>query len=637
MDANTEKSTRKFNKKHFFWIIPATVLSIALLLFLLYPVFVKSYIKKKITHWGQIHSVNIGYDNITFKGYKNLGFSNLFIISSEYRDTLFFANAINAEIGYGKTGVMKPYLSALHTDQVFLKMDFPHSETDSLPDELAPANSAKLSGQLKDVLRLFHHYFPEKLDVNRVLISMPFENQYFEYRIDTLCVAGELLSGKITANEGGTLSQWNLLGNISLDRAKLDVHLTGGQVGAKTQPILLCKKYGNMDLALGELSFSCHLLKDESEKMEYRVHAEMKKLSLFQPALVEQEIKIDNLSWQGLVELTANHFRIDSTSSIILNGLAIPFSFSLEEYEHKRARLQIPNYTFEYKDFARAMPAHLFRVIPHLDMTGKINFSLLLDCDFADPEGLLFDFELASKSLHFSDSARYFFTRYNQDFHYEYKEHGEVMKDIWVSPANKDFVPHNDIPFYLKYAILVAEDPSFFRHDGFLKSAMKESMALNLERGKFARGGSTLSMQLVKNLFLTKKKTLSRKVEEVFLVWLIEDNRLISKDRMFEIYINIIEWAPNVYGLGEASRFYFNTSPDRLTFGECVFLATLIRSPKHYARYLDAEGYPTHERREEMHLIARRMLERGLINETQYSTFNSYIQTEIVDIQPAHD
>lgn len=79
-------------------------------------------------------------------------------------------------------------------------------------------------------------------------------------------------------------------------------------------------------------------------------------------------------------------------------------------------------------------------------------------------------------------------------------------------------------------------------------------------------------MQLVKNVFLSRHKTLARKFEEMLIVWLIENNRLSSKQRMFEVYLNIIEWGPMVYGANEAARFYFNKDVSDLTVNESIFL-----------------------------------------------------------------
>jgi membrane peptidoglycan carboxypeptidase len=87
-------------------------------------------------------------------------------------------------------------------------------------------------------------------------------------------------------------------------------------------------------------------------------------------------------------------------------------------------------------------------------------------------------------------------------------------------------------------------------------------------------------MQLIKNAFLSREKTLSRKIEEILIVWMIENNNVMSKDRMLEVYFNIVEWGRNIYGIGEASRYYFGKSPSNLTLGEGIYLASILPHPK---------------------------------------------------------
>jgi len=106
------------------------------------------------------------------------------------------------------------------------------------------------------------------------------------------------------------------------------------------------------------------------------------------------------------------------------------------------------------------------------------------------------------------------------------------------------------------------------------------------------RGASTISMQLVKNLFLERQKTIARKLEEMIITWLIEENRLVSKERMFEIYLNIIEWGPQVYGAQEEARFYFDKDVADLTLAEAIFMAGIIPQPKRFMVSFDAEQRP---------------------------------------------
>jgi membrane peptidoglycan carboxypeptidase len=139
--------------------------------------------------------------------------------------------------------------------------------------------------------------------------------------------------------------------------------------------------------------------------------------------------------------------------------------------------------------------------------------------------------------------------------------------------------------------VLTSEDGSFFHHRGFNQKAIRESLITNIKRGRFVRGGSTISMQLVKNVFLTRNKTIARKLEELLIVWIIEQNRLVSKDRMFEIYLNIIEWGPGVFGIGQASKFYFGKNPSELNLQESIFLAGIIPFPKRYKSVFEYNGY----------------------------------------------
>lgn len=626
-------ASAKFNKKHLFWIIPTSILTLILLLFLLYPILTKSYIKKNISEIALQNHWEIKYAKLHFKKYKDLSISDFLILTKANHDTILFLKNLNIELGYGKSHFLKPYAINFQIDELLFKSIASENSTANADFENENSESISpnyFSSQLMTIIRSLKQYTPENLNIQKMRIIHQKEDQISEYQINDLHIMGELFTGEIIFSENGERSPWKLDGNISLDRSKMETYLR--YIGHDPHPhsLFIFPKSRETSIAFRELFLSYHLIEDESNTMKIRFNSSIKELHFMQSSVVEEEIVLRECTFDCLTEITPQRILIDSSSFVKMNDFPIPFSLLVEEYSNKRFRLQIPEYLFNYETFQTALPPTLFRIIPSLELKGNIAFSLIFDCDFGNPEKLIFDFDISAKNLQFSDSARHFFTRYNQDFHYNYIENDTIVKDIWVSPANTNFVTYENIPFYLKYAILAAEDPSFFRHNGFLKSAMKEAMVVNLEREKFSRGGSTLSMQFVKNLFLTKKKNLSRKIEEIFLVWLIEDYKLISKERMFEIYVNIIEWAPHVYGLGEASEFYFNTSPDRLGFGECVFLSTLIRAPKQYAKSLSPEGYPVNERREEMHIIARRMFERGLINEYQYNTFNSYIQTAII-------
>jgi hypothetical protein len=147
------------------------------------------------------------------------------------------------------------------------------------------------------------------------------------------------------------------------------------------------------------------------------------------------------------------------------------------------------------------------------------------------------------------------------------------------------YTPLQHISPWLPRAIRTTEDNSFFEHHGFNWFALKASLEDNLEAGGFVRGGSTISMQLVKNLFLAFDKVLARKLREAFLVWLMEDIVDVPKARILELYFNVIEFGPGIYGIHDAAAHYFGKRPDELTLGEVSWLVSIIPNPREYHRY----------------------------------------------------
>ena len=143
-----------------------------------------------------------------------------------------------------------------------------------------------------------------------------------------------------------------------------------------------------------------------------------------------------------------------------------------------------------------------------------------------------------------------------------------------------DFTPLSQVPPLFLRALLISEDAGFYGHPGIDVAEIPLAWATNLERGTSARGASTITQQLVKNLFLSKDKSYGRKLEEAALALLVDG--AVPKSRILEIYVNVIEWGPGLYGLVPAARHYFGKSPSELTPREMVFLICIIPSPVRY-------------------------------------------------------
>ncbi len=143
------------------------------------------------------------------------------------------------------------------------------------------------------------------------------------------------------------------------------------------------------------------------------------------------------------------------------------------------------------------------------------------------------------------------------------------------------WVPLGTISPNLKNAVLIAEDAAFFQHEGLDYNEIREAIKINAEKLEFARGASTITQQLAKNLYLSPSKNPVRKIKEILITFALERN--LSKRRIFEIYLNVIEWGDGIYGAEAAARSYFGKSCSDLSEEEAAALAAVIINPRRYS------------------------------------------------------
>jgi hypothetical protein len=185
-----------------------------------------------------------------------------------------------------------------------------------------------------------------------------------------------------------------------------------------------------------------------------------------------------------------------------------------------------------------------------------------------------------------------------------------------VGPENPDFVPYDKISPHLISSILTTEDNGFFKHRGWVSSEFKNALRRNLQRGGFRGGASSITMQMVKNVLLGQEKTLSRKLQELFLVWYLEKE--VPKERILELYFNAIEFGPRIYGIGLAARHYFAKPAAELTPLEGAFFSSILPSPKRrYIQYCHGTLHPPWDK------YVRRILakahERGRVSDEDFA------------------
>lgn len=180
-----------------------------------------------------------------------------------------------------------------------------------------------------------------------------------------------------------------------------------------------------------------------------------------------------------------------------------------------------------------------------------------------------------------------------------------------VGPKNRYWTASSRIPAEMKWAVILAEDGNFYKHEGIDVKAIRQAIKHDLEKKSLSRGASTITQQTAKNLFLSREKTITRKLKEVYLAWRMEQE--LTKGRILELYLNVVELGPMVYGIGHGSRYYFNKPPEALTPRECAFLAAMLPGPR--IAYNPYRNLGKVLRRSDM--ILRQLRSKGVISQEE--------------------
>jgi penicillin-binding protein 1A len=186
-------------------------------------------------------------------------------------------------------------------------------------------------------------------------------------------------------------------------------------------------------------------------------------------------------------------------------------------------------------------------------------------------------------------------------------------RELHLGPDNPAFVPLEAVPLVLVRAVLLSEDAGFWMHPGFDFDSLRT--VLLAPKDDKVRGGSTLTQQLAKNLFLSREKTYARKVKEALLTLALES--AVPKPRLLELYVNLIEWGPGLYGVGEAARHYFDKPATDLSAREAAFLATIIPNPVRYHFYCTRGELSEAWAKNVDHLLGK-LLADGVLTELDY-------------------
>jgi len=525
------------------------------------------------------YNLDLKIGSARFTGLSTVSFTNITIVPQQ-RDTILTIKKLDVSIKILPVVFGDVKLAGVNLQDAHLNLtDINHVKNfDFLfkkKKDTTQHTRVNLSDLSYNLINQVLYKIPDNLTLHNFLVSFTNDTASFKLLGQTALIKNGHLTSTINVNDGA--ATWHFEGRMRASDRDIDVKLYAD--GKKVELPFIQKRY---KLKVNFDTISTRLSKVEHSSSETRIYGYwgVRNLLIHHPGLSSSDIIIPDASIDANVFVGENYVSVDSSSVIRLKKItAHPYiKYTLNPV--KIYQVKVNTGWINAQDVFDSFPSGMFESLEGMQVAGKLNYSLNVLLNAAHPDDVQFDSRLDKKAFVIVKYGKTNLERLKGTFVYTPYEKGKPMPSRLIGPKNPYYTPLDRISPDLRNAVMTAEDPSFYTHHGFVEESIRKSLATDYKDKKFKRGGSTISMQLVKNAFLSREKTLARKVEEMMIVWLIENNHIMTKNRMLEVYFNIIEWGRNVYGIGEASRYYFGKTPAELNLGESIYLASIVPNPK---------------------------------------------------------
>ncbi len=599
------------------------VAGLVLLSFLLRNVLFSLYITRKIDRFNKEYHATLTVKKARISNISTLRFTGI-SLKPENGDTLLIIDTAYASLNFprmifGRIIVLnlelsKTCLSLVQVDtndnfRFLLRRVKQKSNAVTLEKRNYAATLSRLASAVFEKI-------PATVKINDFTISHRKNGHQASFHIDRFVVDHNAFHTLASVTEGDTIKNWIIAGNLdkqnhsvgfllySPDREKLSVPFIGFNYKAS--------------VAFDTLTFRLWEEDKGDDLFHYRGISVIRGLEIQQERISAKKVEFDRLGLEYAVNVGSDYFEMDSSTQVFFNLLSFHPYLRYRPKPTKQITFSIVKRDFQAEELFSSLPEGLFSTFKGIKVNGHLSFSLDFFVDLSIPDSLRFSSYMKRNRFNVISYGDADLTRLNEPFEYTAYEKGQPERSFIVGPENPEFRPLKKISPYLQISVLNSEDPGFYQHRGFISDAFRESIIQDIKERRFARGGSTITMQLVKNVFLNRNKTIARKLEEILLVWLIENQELCTKDRMFEVYLNIIELGPHIYGANEAAHFYFSKDASKLNLQESIFLASIIPKPKWFMYSFDKTGHIDQSEKDFARLLLGKMLNKGQISQEEY-------------------
>jgi hypothetical protein len=563
----------------------------------------------------------ITIEEAEFIGLKTIQLKNISISSPNDDDSLLFISHIKANISLWNLLQANIRFSELEIETLNLQLINKEAQNNfsfllkkkpkQTTEKVKPMNYGEVADNM---LSLLFDVIPADLDVNNLAIKLTTDSIIYDLRTPNISIHKGLFNVEFTLTENNDIAMWQVEGQLNTRKKTTQLKLY-----SKNKNTLFPFFVNAYDLKMSAdtMFLSLDDFKFKNQQLKLSGKAQIGHFEINHWRISSKNVVLNNSTVNYDITIGDNYAQLDSTSTVQLNKINFNPFFKLKNTSSKELTLNITTPKIPAQDFFESLPTGLFTNLEGIKTKGEVDYRLRFKMDTKMPDSLIFNSTLTPYNFKILAFGETNLAKLNGEFSYTVYEKDRAVRTFMVGASNPFYTPLDNISPYLKNAIMSSEDGTFYSHKGFNERRFRESIAENYKKKRFVRGASTISMQLVKNVFLRRNKTVARKLEEALLVWLIERNRLVAKSRMYEVYLNLIEFGPNVYGIGEASDFYFKKTPAQLSLEESIFITMIVPRPKWFMYHFDASGKLKENTAGYYRLIGGIMARNGLITEEQ--------------------
>ncbi|MFV7233913.1 transglycosylase domain-containing protein [Flavobacterium sp. ZB4R12] len=553
----------------------------------------------------------------SFDGISGINLSDIVLVPKN-ADTLFKIQKLKTSVNLWQLAVGNLQLGTLEIKNGFIQL-VKKGKVRNFDTFLKKDNQTEINNEKRDYAQFTYRIISKAL--NLVPTDMVLDNLSFRLNdngkkatinFQKLRLVNKQLETSIKVQTNTFTQRWKIKGFADPRNKKADIRFVNIDTGAIKVPYF-DERY-NLKSSFDSIRLNIQNIDKDGDELHIDGFMAITNLKINHQKIASKDVILKNAKFDYRFLLGSDFISIDSTSTVQFNKIKFHPYLAYETEKDTIYKLKVAIPKMKAQDFISSLPDGLFTHFQGMEANGNFDYKLDFMFNKNKPNQLVFDSKLNKENLKITKYGEANLNKLNGEFVYRALIKNVLQRPVLVGSVNPNYTPLYQISPYLRKSVLTTEDPSFFSHRGFINEAFKQSIAKNIKTKKFSRGASTISMQLVKNVFLSREKTVSRKLEEILLVYILENNRIVSKERMLEVYFNIIEWGPDVYGIGEASRFYFQKAPSELSLNECLYLARIIPSPKKFMYQFNDQGMLKDFAIKQESFLTNIMFRRGLLS-----------------------